>query len=219
MADSETKETLTEPPKKIKKETSETKSESVETEAPSNVKRKIPEAVFLEDVDSFMLSPENNGNCEKVLKALDEQHNDYERMELLLLDRRKRISDQKPDLLSSLKIIEKIKRHLKGNPKQKLRMQFLLSDQVYTQASAQPEDKIFLWLGANVMLEYTLDDATELLQSNVKSAEDQLENIEKDLEFVKDQTTITEVNMARVYNWDVKRRQEMKNIPATKPAI
>ena len=67
-----------------------------------------------------------------------------------------------------------------------------------------------LWLGANVMLEYSLDDAEELLKKNKESAEKNVQQIAFDLGYLRDQMTITEVTMARLYNWDVKRRKEKK---------
>ena len=84
------------------------------------------------------------------------------------------------------------------------------SDQVYAEATIPPTDKVCLWLGANVMLEYTLDDAEELLTKNCESAVKNLGQIAFDLDYLRDQMTITEVTMARLYNWDVKRRKEKK---------
>ena len=60
------------------------------------------------------------------------------------------------------------------------------------------------------MLEYTLEDADQLLTRNLTAAVQSLENVDTDLGFLRDQTTTVEVNMARVYNWDVKRRQALK---------
>ena len=60
------------------------------------------------------------------------------------------------------------------------------------------------------MLEYTLDDAEELLTKNLESAQKNLGQIGFDLDYLRDQMTITEVTMARLYNWDVKRRKEKK---------
>lgn len=60
------------------------------------------------------------------------------------------------------------------------------------------------------MLEYSLDDAEALLSKNLTAAVKSLDNVEQDLGFLRDQTTTIEVNMARVYNWDVKRRQALK---------
>merc|ERR1712047_19018 len=86
--------------------------------------------------------------------------------------------------------------------------QFLLSDSVFASAKIPPTDKVCLWLGANVMLEYSLDDAEELLTKNKESAEKNVKQIAFDLAYLRDQMTITEVTMARLYNWDVKRRKE-----------
>ncbi len=57
------------------------------------------------------------------------------------------------------------------------------------------------------MLEYSLTDAEELLSKNRSSAVTSLGQIAHDLDFLRDQMTITEVTMARIYNWDVRRRQ------------
>ena len=67
-----------------------------------------------------------------------------------------------------------------------------------------------LSLQANVMLEYTLEDAEQLLTRNLTAAVKSMDNVETDLGFLRDQTTTVEVNMARVYNWDVKRKQALK---------
>jgi prefoldin subunit 5 len=92
----------------------------------------------------------------------------------------------------------------------------MLMDQVFTNARITPKTKnVCLWLGANVMLEYPLPEAEELLLKNRTLAEDKLTQIETDLEFLRSQITTTEVNMARVFNWDVQRRKpEEKNAAA-----
>ncbi len=68
-------------------------------------------------------------------------------------------------------------------------------------------------LQANVMLEYNLDDAEALLERNLSAARRSLTHVEDDLGFLRDQTTTVEVNMARIYNWDVKRRQTTSQTP------
>ncbi|XP_075975039.1 prefoldin subunit 3-like [Anticarsia gemmatalis] len=164
----------------------------------------IPEAVFVENVDEFMSKPENSP-VEKVLRSLDEQHSKYKHMELSLATKRRRLRQQIPELARSLEMIEKLKIQ-----KEDMETKFLLSDQVFVKASIPPTDKVCLWLGANVMLEYTLEDAEHLLSSNMLTAKKNLACVEHDLDFLRDQWTTTEVNMARVYNWDVKKRQAAK---------
>ncbi|OXU31369.1 prefoldin subunit 3 [Nasonia vitripennis] len=182
-------------------------SQKLELEPPADKKSYagIPEADFVDDVDAFMAKEENNGSSEKVLKKLDENHSKYKFMEFNLVNKRRRLKAQIPDLENSLEMIKKLQ--VEKNNSHDLETQFVLSDQVYAKAVIAPTDKVCLWLGANVMLEYTLDDAQELLTKNIQAAKKNLAYIEHDLDFVRDQFTTTEVNMARVYNWDVKRRQ------------
>lgn len=60
------------------------------------------------------------------------------------------------------------------------------------------------------MLEYSLPEAEALLVKNLEQARNALSLVDDDLGFLRDQTTTTEVSMARVYNWDVKRRQKLQ---------
>ncbi|CAB4024025.1 Prefoldin subunit 3 [Paramuricea clavata] len=169
--------------------------------------RGIPEATFLEHVDAFMKTDGSDG-AESVLRRLDEQHQKYKFMELNLMAKKQKLQGQIPDLKSTYEMVKLLKE--KKEQSRILSTQFLLSDQVYVNASIPPTDKVCLWLGANVMLEYNIDEADKMLSRNLESAKKTLETVENDLGFLKDQYVTTEVNMARVYNWDVKRRQALK---------
>ncbi|XP_018792909.1 PREDICTED: prefoldin subunit 3 [Bactrocera latifrons] len=162
----------------------------------------IPEAVFLEEIDTFMAQPENEDNCEKVLQRLDEQHSKYRFMAFNLEARRRKLKSQIPDLQRSLEMINVLREE-----KEERETQFLLSDQVFIKTLVPPTKTVCLWLGASVMLEYPLDEAEELLKQNMTSAVVNLKTVEHDQDFLRDQLTTTEVNMARVYNWGVKKRQ------------
>ena len=72
------------------------------------------------------------------------------------------------------------------------------------------EDKVCLWLGANVMLEYPREEAILLLKSNLTNAKESYTTCVDDMGHLRDQITTTEVNMARVFNWDVKERRKKK---------
>ena len=47
-----------------------------------------------------------------------------------------------------------------------LLVDFAISDQVYAKAKVPVTDSVNLWLGANVMLEYPLEEARDLLVSD-----------------------------------------------------
>merc|ERR1711884_786475 len=129
-------------------------------------------------------------------------------METNLTSRKRRLKSQIPDISSSLILINKLR--AKRDANEDTDTNFLLSDSVYATAKI-PATDVCLWLGANVMLEYSLDDAEELLTKNKESAEKNIKQISFDLGFLRDQMTITEVTMARTYNWDVKKRKEKKD--------
>lgn len=89
-----------------------------------------------------------------------------------------------------------------------MKTQFELHDTLYAHATIPPVDHVNLWLGANVMMSYPLDEAIELLTQKLEGARKSKAKAREDLDFLRDQITTMEVNTARVHNWDVKRRRE-----------
>jgi hypothetical protein len=69
------------------------------------------------------------------------------------------------------------------------------------------------------MLEYTCEEAKDLLTSKLETAKTSLKNTLEDLEFLRDQITTMEVNTARVYNWDVKQRRLIREQQASSSAV
>uniref|UniRef100_A0A0B6ZGA6 Prefoldin subunit 3 n=1 Tax=Arion vulgaris TaxID=1028688 RepID=A0A0B6ZGA6_9EUPU len=168
----------------------------------------VPRVDFLEDVDEFMKKSEND-TAESVLKRQEELHNKFKFMEYNLNLKKSRLKNQIPDIKSSLDIVKHLM--VKRNNTEPLCTRFLLSDNVYAKATVPPTEKVCLWLGANVMLEYEINEADDVLMKNLEAAKKSLGQVEEDLLYIRDQMTTLEVNMARVYNWDVKRRQAEKD--------
>jgi prefoldin subunit 5 len=89
---------------------------------------------------------------------------------------------------------------------------FSLQDTLYAKAKIKPAeiDDVYLWLGANVMVAYPLDEAEELLQGKLDKAKESLKAAEEDLEFLRIQITTLEVAVARVHNWDVAEKRRLR---------
>lgn len=172
------------------------------TETKDKEHRGIPQSLFLEDVDGYMA--EGDRNAKTVLRDFDEQLQKYKYMELNLLQRKKRLRAQVPDIEKTLDIVQHMLKK-----KEKFDTHFMLSDQVHALATVPPTDRVYLWLGANTMLEYSIDEAMTLLSKNLKTAVVSADQLEDDLGYLSNQITTMEVNMARVYNWDFKRRKAM----------
>lgn len=54
-------------------------------------------------------------------------------------------------------------------------------------------------------MSYPLSEAHALLSAKFKAAEENLKGFVEDVEFIREQATVMDVNVARVYNFDVKR--------------
>lgn len=127
-----------------------------------------------------MALSENDANADKVLRKLDEQHSKYKLMEYNISARRRKLKIQIPDLVKSLEMIEILKKQTEEKE-----TQFLLSEQVFLKTVVPPTKTVCLWLGANVMLEYPLDEAEVLLKQNMDSAGQNLKCLEHDQDFLR----------------------------------
>lgn len=127
-----------------------------------------------------MNESENALNVETVLKQLDEQHSKYKFMEYNIVARKRRLRIQIPDLTKSLDMVKILREQ-----EQPMDTQTLLSEQVFVKTTVEATKSVCLWLGANVMLEYALEEAEELLKSNLQAALENLKCLEHDQEFLR----------------------------------
>ncbi|KAF8591800.1 Prefoldin, subunit 3 [Ramaria rubella] len=185
--------------------------------------RGIPHAPFVSDVEEHIGGLEVE--VESTIKQFQEAIAKYRYMELNLSQRRKALDEKIPDIKKTLGMVRFLQKRREGKSKAKpvdddedrndtarkpLTTTFELNDTLYAEAELEDTDVVYLWLGANVMLSYALPEAIELLWSKLIAAELNRENAIQDLEFLREQITVMEVNTARVYNWDVKRRRERR---------
>ncbi len=91
-----------------------------------------------------------------------------------------------------------------------IQTQFQLTEGINVEAEAERNNKVYLWLGANTMVEYNFKEALELLEKNLSNAKKNSETYKQDLEFIRDQLTILEVNYARVHNYKVELSKQKK---------
>ncbi|KAG2463456.1 PFD3 protein, partial [Polypterus senegalus] len=145
-----------------------------------------------EDVDAFMKQP-GNETADAVLRKLDEQYQKYKFMELNLVQKKLRLKNQIPQIKQTLEILKHMQK--KKESTEPMETRYLLADNLYCKASVRPTDKVCLWLGANVMLEYDIDEAQALLEKNLATATRNLDSLGEDLDFLRDQCTTTEVSI------------------------
>ena len=162
----------------------------------SELHKKIPKVVFIDDAEAWV---EKYGD-ETLFQQLNELYQKYKFMEQQLLRARQNLRVKLPDIKKTLEMVALLKKKNESADKS-VETNFLVSDNIWAKAKI-PNDtgKVGLWLGANVMVEYTYDDAIKLLCKNLAQAEEKLAETDGDIDYLKDQITTSEVNIARVYN-------------------
>eukprot|EP01137_Pigoraptor_chileana_P025859 Opistho-2@95986 len=165
--------------------------------------RGIPVAPFVADPNDFLKDGET---VETLLEKFAERNQKYKFMETQLQMKKKSLKSKIPDITATLEMVRYLKQRCDAG--ETFKTDFELCDTVFAEATIAPTDKVCLWLGANVMLEYDVAEADGLLQKNLDTATRSLEQVVEDLHFLRDQITTMEVNWARVFNWDVKRRRK-----------
>lgn len=173
------------------------------TETSDNA-RKIPKCIFIENIDQWV---EKYGGQE-LFQAMEQLYQKYKFMEQQLVRGKASLKVKMPDIKKTLEMVQMLKdKNEKGE--NDMTSNFLISDNIWTRAKLNnTTGKVGLWLGANVMVEYTYDEATALLHKNKANALTRLEATDADLNFLKDQITTMEVNMARTHNQTVVNKEK-----------
>lgn len=70
---------------------------------------------------------------------------------------------------------------------QEFETKYILTEGIFTQAVSKGTGTVFLWLGANTMVEYNYEEALDLLEKNLKNAKKNHQTYKVDLEFIKEQ--------------------------------
>lgn len=144
---------------------------------------------FIEDVDAHLAGK----TIDEVMTEMRRRYSQYKRLEAELQQQRIRLSTQLPDVRRSLEAVDTLVEKRERGDESGTTVKYQLTEATFADAEVATPESVYLWLGANVMLEYPLDEAKELLETNVKACESGLEANARDLAVLKDNVTIMEV--------------------------
>ena len=147
-------------------------------------------------------------DADTVVAQLNEHLRLFRMKEQEVLQRRIRLINKLPELERTLDIVKEL--IARAEKDEEMITDFELANTVYAKAKIPPAKTVNLWLGASVMLEYPLAEAKALLEENFSNCKKNLDTNESDQAFIKDCITITEVSVARVFNYDVEERRKEK---------
>lgn len=161
--------------------------------------RGVPTMNFIDDIKEWT----DKYTSDKLLLYLNQYLNKFKYMEQTIIRSNENVKLKIPDIEKCLESIEFLE---KKDKKEAMKVDYMVSNSLWAKAEVENPETVFLWLGANIMCEYKLDEAKTLLSENLNNAYKQIKDNESDLDFVKDQMTICEVNIARCYNEAVRRK-------------
>lgn len=182
---------------------------SMESITDGQNERGIPVVKFIEDISAFadMFTPE--ASAELLIGAFSDLFSKFKACEQNLSQKRLTFQEKIPEIDKSLVLVKHLKK--KKEEGKSVVTRYTLADTIYTKAELDCDAGIVnLWLGANVMLEYTHDEAIELLSSKLESAKKEYDETTKDLAFTRNQIITAEVNISRIYNWDIRNKRSPK---------
>lgn len=140
---------------------------------------------------------------ETSLGALNELYSKYKYMESSFEKSKSVYKSKIPDIEQTLELIRLLKS--KEEEGDDLVANYSLSDTIYAKAKVETtEGKVHLWIGANTMVEFGYDEAIEMLEEQLQSSILKLQELDEDLNHLRGSSITVEVNMARLFNHNVK---------------
>ncbi len=138
--------------------------------------RSIPKTKFIDDIDMFSGSFDPPASSELLIGAYSDLHSKFKQIEQQLTEKKAHREKSLPEIEKSIKLV----RHLKQKKEDgdSVVTRYNLADIVYAKAEVDcSQGTVNLWLGADVMLEYTYEDALELLTTKESKAKQDFEEV------------------------------------------
>lgn len=158
---------------------------SKKSDAPTNP-RGIPYAPFVDAVSDYCTT---RAEVEPTLKSFSEMIQKYQFMEVNTSRRATGLREKIPDISKTLDTVKFLKS--RDENAEELESFFELNDTLYAKAKVPRTEEVYLWLGANVMLAYPMEEAEVLLEGKLEAAKSGLENAEEDMDFLREQITVS----------------------------
>lgn len=125
-------------------------------------------------------------------------------MEAQILKHNEGIKVKIPDIEKAIEAVEFMEKKnaeqkTEEGEKSKLNVDFMVSNNLWAKAEVPIGETVCLWLGADIMCEYSFEEAKALLSKNLNNAVTTLANNENDLDYIKDQITVCEVSKKKFF--------------------
>ncbi|CAI2352545.1 unnamed protein product [Caenorhabditis sp. 36 PRJEB53466] len=165
--------------------------------------RGVPKCERIVDVVKWLTK--NKLSVEDAEEATREKYNRYRNVEMTMSAQKARMCGKIPEFDNNIGLIDML--IAKRDANEPFVTSFKISEDVYLKAVAKKPEGVTLWVGSDLMVEYGLEEAKQMLQTNRASVQIIADELILDMEYLKDQLTMTEVNLACIINYGVRKRR------------
>ena len=165
--------------------------------------RNLPTVLFIEDEEAFL---HKTGMSEE--QAALEMRGAFQQLRQLsesLAARREALEESLPKTEANLAMVRLLQRQRQAGAE--TAAHYELIGGVYARARVPPSGRVALWLGASVMVEYSLEEAEAFLSRTEREAREALGQCVEDLRHLSDQSNTLEVNINRMHNHALAKRR------------
>ncbi|CAM9250951.1 unnamed protein product, partial [Ectocarpus fasciculatus] len=143
---------------------------------------------------------------EPALGALNDLYSKYKYMETSFDKSRSVYKSKIPEISQSLELIEMM--IAKRDAEEEMITQYSLCDTIFANAKVNTASgKVCLWMGASTMVEFTYEEAVGMLRAQLEQAEAKIAELNEDMQDLRSSSITVEVNMARLFNQNVKDKK------------
>uniref|UniRef100_A0A7S3P7U6 Prefoldin subunit 3 n=1 Tax=Amphora coffeiformis TaxID=265554 RepID=A0A7S3P7U6_9STRA len=174
--------------------------------------RGIPLAKFIDDVDEFSTSFQPPASAELLIGAYSDMMGRYRVYESKLAQKQFKYSEKIPELEKSLTLVRTLAQKKQaaqdGEGEATGVVRYSLAENIFANADLDfTTGTVHLWLGANVMLEFTYSEALEFLGQQHAKAVQESNDTTEDTATIRDQIVTCEVSISRIFNWSVRKKR------------
>ena len=162
----------------------------------------IPEAEFIDDIVAAVPDIQT---AQKIFEEKSQLLMKYRTLEDTLNIKQQKLKESRPDIIGNLNAAKKV-----ASLKSSVKTHFQIAESLYGTAEIDKSSTVALWLGANLMVEYPVDDAIAILDEQLKTLEAQIAENENNLIFLRNQIITTEVTTSRVTNRIIQLQQQSR---------
>uniref|UniRef100_A0AC35FJ39 Prefoldin subunit 3 n=1 Tax=Panagrolaimus sp. PS1159 TaxID=55785 RepID=A0AC35FJ39_9BILA len=172
--------------------------------------------MFKTDVEEYL--KENKLSIEEAQQRVNTNLRKYKVVEQNLTAQKEKIEENEPEFAVGRELLAKMKEALEDeNYEWPMEIQYPLAEQIYAKAYVDKFETLTIVLGTGSFADITIEEADKMFTKNLNDINRLTSQLAEEIDFIKDQVTTSEVNVAHLYNYNVNLKKAAAGIEDKKP--